>query len=99
MSEKKKAKEWQPKIKPAAVVKPGPRPPADTSEIPDLEGPTVLLNFRIDQRTADLIQEHFDRLTRMTGTAVTRSDTLRSLIHKGAQAYRAEQQPQEDSDK
>ena len=69
---------------------PGPRKPVDLSEIPEMHGPTVKLQVRVDGATADLIQEHYERLTELAGgTVVTLSDTLRSLLLKGAQTYRA----------
>ena len=98
MSEKQKT--WKPEVRPARVVKPGARPLPDLSEIPELDGgPLVHVAVRIDQRTADCIQEHYDRLTQLAGTVVTLSDTLRSLIHKGAEAYRIEfaNRPKQDT--
>jgi hypothetical protein len=85
----KKKTEWQPKVQPAPVVMPGRREAAANEEdIPQLTGPTAMLNLRIDQATADIIQEHFDRLWKKTGMVPSRSDAVRSLIFKGAEAFR-----------
>jgi len=88
MSTKKKG--WKPKAKPAGVVMPGRREPGGDWGIPELIGPTELLNFRIDQRTSDLIQQHFERLQRRNGVVPSVSETARSLIHRGAAAFEAD---------
>lgn len=74
----------------AILIPPGEkRPEADLSAIPDIEGETIRIAFRADRTTVDLVNEHLDRLAKLApGMVVTVSDAVRSLIHKGAEAYR-----------
>jgi hypothetical protein len=67
------------------------------SLIPPLTGDSIRLNFRADHVTLDDIEEHMRRLEAMApGIAITLSDTLRSLVQRGAKAYRDEPTDYED---
>ena len=67
------------------------------SLIPPLTGDSIRLNFRADHVTLADIEEHMRRLEAMApGIAITLSDTLRSLVQRGAKAYRDESTDDED---
>ena len=90
MSDRKERETWRLKVKPAAILKPGPRKP-DLIEIPEMSGSTMRVNVRIDDITAELLQTHYERLQELApGTAITLSDVIRSLLHRGSESYEAE---------
>ena len=73
------------------------RPPIDMTWIPQIEGETVALNLRCDRATVEAFEEHLRRLEdKAPGMVITLSDAVRSLIFRGAIAFR--EQPDKDTD-
>ena len=57
--------------------------------IPAISGETIRLAFRADSKCVGEVNAHLDRLAEMSpGLVITVSDGLRSLIHRGAEAFR-----------
>jgi hypothetical protein len=84
----------------AVSYKIGERPENDTSLIPHSTGDSVRLSFRADPVTLEDVRQHLRRLERMAPVmSVTTTDALRSLIQRGAIAYREEfPEPSTDSE-
>ena len=88
-------------VRPARVRRVGeplPEPPGPDL-VPELTGPTVKLNAKIDAATVDLINEHAERLYRLCPDfPTTASDAIRSLLHRGAREFRADDRTQPDDE-
>ena len=79
-------------LKPARIRRPGePNPePPPTDLVPELRGKTDKLKFVADAAIVDAINDHADRLDRLSPYfATTASDAIRSLIMEGARSFAA----------
>lgn len=82
------------------VRRPGePKTERDTDMIPAITGETTRVAFRADTACVRDINEHLDRLAHAApGLMISVSDGLRSLIRRGAQAFREDDRNQQDED-
>jgi hypothetical protein len=81
----------------AVVGKPGqPLPVMTATSVP---GTTMKMSFRATEENIRDIGENIDRLaTSSPGTLVTPTDATRSLIRRGAEAFRQDERDQQDED-
>jgi hypothetical protein len=78
-----------PKSRPIARVRGGKRLEVDLSMVPPTTGESIRVAFRADTVTLADIEEHLRRLeARAPGIAITLTDAVRSLIQRGAGAFR-----------
>ena len=74
----------------APIRRPGEPLPEPLPEdiVPDLRGETVKLNFKADAAIVDAINQHVDRLRKLSPhLGISNSDAIRSLIMEGARSY------------
>ncbi len=96
---KKKLELPKPKSR-AVVVKPGERLKVDMSMVPHTTGESLQLSFRADPVTLQDIEEHLRRIeARAPGVAITLTDAVRSLVQRGAEAYREDERNESPEDK
>jgi len=86
----------------AAIRRPGDPlgEPPPTDLIPELRGESVKLNFKADAAIVDAINDHVDRLRKLSPYfGISNSDAIRSLIMEGSRAYQGkfqDEQPDKD---
>ena len=85
----------------AVMVGPdGKLPPADMSLVPPTTGDSIRAAFRADHVTLADMEEHLRRIEAMApGAVITLTDAIRSLIQRGARAFREDERNQNTEDK
>jgi hypothetical protein len=88
-----------PKSRPIARVRGGKRLEVDLSMVPPTTGESIRVAFRADTVTLADIEEHLRRLeARAPGIVITLTDAVRSLVQRGAEAYRQQDDRNREDD-